>query len=84
MTQFSRREFLKIGGSVTTGTLLGFGAGDSRTVSQADKPQWLIDLIRLNDNQFENLSAYLQTNRVSDTSSKHFGGFLNNYGLPNA
>ncbi|REL33768.1 hypothetical protein DYD21_10200 [Rhodohalobacter sp. SW132] len=83
---FSRKKFLQL-----TGTTLGAGlvfvpyrqgdaTGDKQKIRR--KPQWIIDLISLNDTRFGNLPQMLKNGRVNDTSDPDFGGFLDGYGLP--
>ncbi|MEX0686507.1 MAG: hypothetical protein WD267_14210 [Balneolales bacterium] len=82
---YSRKEFIKISTVASIAGMSSFGfLGNGNRWPINEKPEWLKNLIILNDSFFGDLQKYLETNRITDPSSSAHGGFLNNYGLPNA
>lgn len=71
-----RRTFVHLGATaLSTLPLQGFAALDFNTT----KPQWIIDLIKLNDQGFENLFSA----QVMDGSKKSYGAIKDGDGIPN-
>ena len=86
---FSRRKFLQTTGSALGGGLIfssatqaAYGSGTDPS-GLTEKPQWLVELVGLNDSRFDDFPKFLKENRVNDESDPHFGGFLDHrFGLP--
>jgi hypothetical protein len=76
-----RRKFVSLGAaSVCMMPLLGSAAflSDKYDVPMV-KPQWVIDLIKLNDIDVKNISAY----KITDTAKKYYGGYMSEVEIPN-
>ncbi len=75
----NRRAFVRVG----TASLCVLPAlpslAQSGGVTLANKPAWLLELIRLNDQQLTNIRAY----RISDSAHAAFGGVKDGDDIPN-
>ncbi len=77
----NRRKFVTLGSAaVCLAPLSGLAAYmPNRYGVPETKPKWLVDLVRLNDTDVKNLSAY----KITDPSKKYFGGYQSEVEIPN-
>ena len=76
-----RRKFVNLGaGSICALPLMGssFLSALKYEFPQT-KPQWLVDLIHLNDESIKQMAAH----RINNSDKKYFGGYMNEDEIPN-
>ena len=77
----NRRKFVTLSATSLCAMPL-FGASiftNQRYDMPAVKPQWLVDLIRMNDDGVKQMP----THKITDIASKYFGGYMNDVEIPN-
>ncbi len=73
----NRRHFITFSAtSLGIIPMIGF-TGSARAIP--DKPAWLLDWIRINDQQIASYAPLA----ITDTASKHAGGYMNEVDMPN-
>ena len=77
----NRRKFVSLGtASLCAMPVLGFSAFNKKKYgTESAKPAWLIELIKLNDEQVKAMA----TSKIKDTSNRYFGGYLDGDEIPN-
>ena len=77
----NRRKFVTLGTTSLCAIPL-FGTSmftRQRYDMQESKPQWLVDLIHMNDEGVKQIAAH----KITDPSAKYFGGYRNDVEIPN-
>lgn len=72
-----RRNFVTIG--ATSLCLMSASGFTMLKKQRATKPAWLLEWIRINDQQLANYKPY----KVTDSTSKYVGGYMNDVDIPN-
>jgi hypothetical protein len=75
-----RREFVHYGAAGLCAVPMLASMAFRSSAKANSKPDWLLSLIKANDNQLDRLREY----RVSDTKSPAYGGYLDGAEIPNA
>ena len=77
----NRRKFVSLGtASLCVMPVLGFSAFNKKEYGmETTKPTWLIELIKLNDEQVKAMA----TSKIKNTSNRYFGGYLDGDEIPN-
>ena len=75
-----RREFVQYGSVAFCAAPMLTSMVFRSTAKEESKPDWLLSLIKANDNQLDRQRGY----RVSDMNSPAYGGFLDGVEIPNA
>lgn len=75
-----RREFVHYGAAGLCAVPMLASMAFRSSAKTSSKPDWLLSLIKANDNQLDRLREY----RVSDTKSPAYGGYLDGAEIPNA
>ena len=77
----NRRKFVSLGtASLCVMPVLGFSAFNKKEYGmETTKPTWLIELIKLNDEQVKAMA----TSKIKDTFNRYFGGYLDGDEIPN-
>jgi len=75
-----RREFVHYGSAALCAAPMLTSMAFRSSAKADSKPDWLLSLIKANDNQLDRLRKY----RVSDAKSPAYGGYLDGAEIPNA